>query len=246
LLGGKPVATSFSVGPGVLGGAGYAAAWHLEEEAPGTGTPGVYRNSAGAKDDGLDSLATTDRGGIIGYGHYLAKGEYIRVPAATPALKPTGGFAVSAWIKTAKEDSMGSEIASMGNDYGIRIYPGGEFYVYNYNLPRGDTTTYSFTTSGHRVLDDKWHLVAAVFEGTHIDTYVDGAFAGGNDNPRGVRRYDGGPDFILGRHGRLDPGFDFTGYLDEVRVLGALPTAAWMKLSYATQRAGASILSFTR
>jgi hypothetical protein len=243
---GKPGAASKSNGPAVFGQAGYAAAWHLEEEGAGTGTPGLYRNSAAAADHGLDSLSSTDRGGVIGNGHFLAPGDYIRVPAATAALKPTGGFAISAWMKAATEDFMGSEIASMGNDYGIRIYPGGEFYVYNYNLPRGDSTTYSFTTSGHRLLDGKWHLVAAVFEGTHIDAYVDGVFAGGKDSPRGVRRYDGGPDFIIGRHGKQEDGFDFTGYLDEVRVLRALPTAAWMKLAYATQRPGASILSFTK
>lgn len=243
---GKPGAASLSSGPAVFGRAGYAAAWHMEEEGAGTGTPGMYRNSAAAADHGLDSLSTTDRGGVIGYGHYVAPGEYIRVPAATTALKPTGGFAISAWMKAATADSGGGEIASMGNDYGIRVFPDGELHAYNYNLPKGDSTTYRYTTSGQALLDGRWHLVAGVFDGTHIDTYVDGVFAGGSDFPLGARRYDGGPDFFIGHHGNQEGSFDYTGYLDEVRVLPALPTAAWMKLAYSTQRPGASILSFTK
>jgi hypothetical protein len=243
---GKPGAASLSNGPAVFGRAGYAAVWHLEEEGAGTGTPGLYRNSAADADHGLDSLSTTDRGGVIGHGHYVATGEYIRVPAASAALKPAGDFAISAWVKATATDSGGGEIASMGNDYGIRVFPNGELHVFNYNLPKGDSTTFRYTTTGKNLLDGKWHLVAGVFKGTHIDTYVDGIFTGGSDFPRGVRRYDGGPDFFIGHHGNQEGSFDFTGHLDEVRVIPALPTAAWMKLAYATQRPGASVLSFTR
>jgi hypothetical protein len=245
---GKPGAAAQSDGPAVFGqaGAGYAAAWHLEEEAAGTGTPGVYRNAAATANHGLDSLSTTDRAGVIGNGHFLARGDYIRVPAATADLKPTGGFAFSAWIKAVPSDTGEGEILSMGNDYGMRLFPDGQLHVFNYNLPKGDSTTFRYTTSGQNLHDGRWHLVAAVFDGTHIDTYVDGAFAGGSDFPRGARRYDGGPDFYIGRHGNREAGFDFTGYLDEVRVLPALPTAAWMKLAFASQRQGASILSFAR
>jgi hypothetical protein len=241
---GKPGVASSSNGPAVFGRVGYKATWHLEEETAGTGTPDVYRNSAAAADHGLDSLANTDRSGIIGNGHYLAAGEYIRVPSATEALKPSGGFAISAWMKATQADSGGGEIASMGNDYGLRIMPDGQLHIFNYNLPYGDSTTFRFTTTGQRLLDGRWHLVAGVFDGTHIDAYVDGAFAGGSDFPRSVRRYDGGPDFFIGHHGNRENTFDFTGHLDEVRVLAALPTAAWMKLAYATQRPGAAILSF--
>lgn len=243
---GKPGAASLSDGPAVFGGAGYAAVWHLEEEAAGAGTPGLYRNSAADADHGLDSLSTADRGGVIGNGHYVAMGEYVRVPAASAALKPTGDFAISAWVKATGTDTDGGEIASMGNDYGIRIYPDGELYAFNYNHPGTDSTTYRFATTGQRLLDGDWHLVAAVFTGTRIDTYVDGMYTGGNDFPRGARLYDGGTDFFIGRHGNRERYFDFTGYLDEVRMLPALPSAAWMKLAFATQRPGASVLSFTR
>lgn len=243
---GKPGAASLSDGPAVFGRAGYAAAWHLEEEAPGTGTPGIYRNSAAAKDHGLDSLSTTDRGGVIGNGHYVAPGEYIRVPAASAALKPTGDFAISAWVKATTTDSEGGEIASMGNDYGIRVDPDGRLYVFNFNQPAPDSTTYAYWTPGRVLLDGRWHLVAAVFSGTRIDTYVDGVFAGGSDNPSGARRYDGGPDFFIGHHGNKENAFDYTGHLDEVRVLPARPSAAWMRLAYATQRSDASVLSFQK
>jgi hypothetical protein len=243
---GKPEAVSLSDGQAVFGAAGYAAAWHLEEDAAGTGQAGLYRNSASASDHGTDSLGTSDRGGVIGNGHYFALGEYVRVPNASAALKPDGDFAISAWVKATATDSNGGEIASMGNDYGIRLEPNGEFYAFNFNYPKTDSTGYTLITGGQHLLDDDWHLVAAVHTGTHIDAYVDGAFVGGSDFPKGVRRYDGGPDFFIGRHGNGETPFDFEGYIDEVRVMRAQPSATWLKLAYASQRPGAAILRFSR
>ena len=241
---GKPGAATRSDGPAVFASAGYAAAWHLEEESAGTGNTGVYRNSAANANHGIDSLSAADRGGVVGFGHYFAPGEYIRVPAATAALKPEKTITLSAWVKATATDSDGAEVASMGNDYGIRIRPDGEAWIFNFNLPRSDSTNYVLASSGQRLLDDQWHLYSGVWDGTRLQIFVDGAQVADSDSPKGVMRYDGGPDFFIGTHGNKETPYDYVGYIDEVRVLPAAADAAWQRLSHQTQKPGSSVLRF--
>ena len=242
---GKSRAASKSDGPAVFAGVGFSAVWHIEEEAAGTGTAGLYRNSAANANHGLDSLAATDLGGVIGNGHLFRNREYIRVPAATSALKPAKAVTLSAWVKPTGTDSSGGEIASMGNDYGIRVAPNGNAYMFCFNLPRLDSTNFLLVTSGVNLLDGAWHHFAGLLDGNHIDIYVDGVLAGSGDFPVGVNRYDGGPDFFIGHHGNGETVYDYTGYIDEVRVYQGIPEAAWLRLTYLTQKPGAAALRFS-
>lgn len=243
---GKPGAEARSDGAAVFAGAGYATAWHLEEEAAGTGTPGLYRNSVRDADHGLDSLASTDLGGLIGHGHFFGNREYVRVPSASQALKPARTITLSAWIRPTATGTEGGEIASMGNDYGIRVAASKEAYAFCYNVPRTDSTNFFLTTTGVDLMDGGWHFFTALLNGNHIDIYVDGAYIAGMDFPLGVLKYDGGPDFFIGRHGNGETTFDYTGYIDEVRMLPALSSAAWIRLSYLSQKPGADLLRLIR
>ncbi|MDB5048060.1 MAG: putative protein of unknown function acetylesterase [Fibrobacteres bacterium] len=242
---GKSGAASRSDGAGVFANAGYAAAWHLEESAPGTGTAGIYRNAVGNADHGTDSLTSSDQSGLIGNGGFFRNGEYIRVPSATAALKPVKTITLSAWVRPTATDSGGGEIASMGNDYGIRVASNGEAYVFCFNVPRTDSTNFILTTIGANLLDGQWHHFAAILDRNHIDIYVDGGYVRGADFPQGVLNYDGGPDFFIGHHGNGETNFDYTGYIDEVRMLPGISSAAWLRLSYLTQKPGASTLRFS-
>jgi hypothetical protein len=243
---GKPGAATRSDGPSVFASAGFAAAWHMEEDVAGTGAAGVYRNSAGNANHGLDSLSTADRGGMIGNGHYFARGDYVRVPAATASLKPANALTLSAWFKASDSDSDGVEIASMGNDYGLRVKPDGEAYMFNFNLPRTDSTNHVLVSSGQRLLDGQWHLFSGVWNGTRMEAFVDGVSVASHDSPKGVIKYDGGPDFFLGTHGNGETPYDFSGHIDEVSLQPVAADAAWQKLAYQTQKPGAAVLRFSR
>ena len=242
---GKPEAVTHSDGAGVFAKAGYAAVWHLEEESAGTGKPGIYRNSAADANHGLDSIASTDQGGVIGNGSYFSNGEYIRVPTATAALKPPKTITLSAWIRPTAADSGGGEIASMGNDYGIRMDANKQAYAFSFNVPRTDSTNFLLATTGLDLMDGQWHLVAACLNGNHIDIYVDGLYITGSDFPLGVIRYDGGPDFFIGHHGNGETKYDYTGYIDEVRMVPAISDPATLRLSYLTQKPGAAALKIS-
>jgi hypothetical protein len=239
---GKDGIASTSDGAAVFAGAGYAAAWHLEEETAGTGNAGVYRNSAANANHGIDSLSSTDQGGIIGNGHLFRDKEYIRMPNATAALKPPKAVTLSAWIKPTAADSDGAEIASMGNDYGIRVSGNGNAYMFNFNIPRTDSTNFLLVTNGINLVDGAWHHFAGILDGNHIEIYVDGVLARTGDFPAGVFRYDQGPDFFIGHHGNGETPFDYTGYIDEVRVMPGVSSDVLIRLIYLTQKPDASVL----
>lgn len=244
---GKPGAVSRSDGPTVFGGtAGYAGVWHLDEEASGTGTVGLYRNAATAFDNGLDSLTLNDQVGAIGNGHLFLNGEYIRIPAATGALKPLPAVTLSAWVRATATDSSGGEIASMGNDYGIRLTPQGNAYVFCFNIPRTDSSNFLLVTSGLNLLDNAWHHIVGILNGARAEIYVDGVYRAGQDFRTGAFKYDGGPDFFIGHHGNGETPYDFNGNIDEVRVFPGASSAAWLKLSYESQKPGAAVVMLSR
>ena len=244
---GKPDADSHSDGLAVFNSsAGYTGVWHIEEEAAGTGTMGIYRNSASGWDHGLDSLASTDRQGIIGNGHLFRNGEYVRVPMGVKAFEPKPPLSLSAWVKAKTTGISGGEIASLGNDMGIRILPDGNAFLFNFNPPGIDSTNFRMSTTGLHLLDDAWHQVVGIVTGTHAELYVDGNLAAENDYPTAIFENDGGPDFFIGHHGNSETEYDFNGYIDEVRVLPGTNSAAWLKLAYATQKPGATVLKISR
>jgi hypothetical protein len=242
---GKKGMDSRSDGAAVFGAAGYAGVWHLEEESAGVGAAGVYRNSSANANHGLDSLSSTDRGGAIGYGHYFNGKEYIRVPSATAELKPAKAVTISAWIKPSASDSSGAEIATMGNDYGLRVMPGGDAYAFSYNEPRMDSSNSLVNTTGVNLMDGRWHHFAGIIQDKHLEIYLDGAFAIGKDFPAGALKYDAGPDFFIGHHGNGETKYDYTGYIDEVAVRPGVSTAAWLRLAYLNQKPDATLLKIT-
>jgi hypothetical protein len=242
---GKGGAVSRSDGAAVFGASGFAAAWHLEEEKAGVGSAGVYRNSAANANHGLDSLSSTDRGGVIGYGHFFNGREYIRVPTATAELKPAKAVTISAWIKPTATDSSGAEIATMGNDYGLRVMPGGDAYAFSFNEPRTDSSNSLVNTTGVNLMDGRWHHFAGIIQDKRLEIYLDGAFAIGKDCPAGALKYDAGPDFFFGHHGHDETKYDYTGYIDEVNVRPGVSTAAWLRLAYLNQKADATLVKIT-
>lgn len=60
---------------------------------------------------------------------------------------------------------------------------------------------------------------------------------------RGATLFNGGKDFLIGRHGMGSTEFNFVGAIDEVRLYPAVQSASSIKLSYETQKPGASIIS---
>jgi hypothetical protein len=216
--------------------AGFAGVWHMQDEVADTISRGLYQDAVGY-DPADDHIASTDRTGAIGYGHGFNSGDYAYIRVANPLLEPNLRLSLSAWVNASKTDALGSTILSMGDNYNLRINPNGSGRFSFFRQ-----TTIAVETKGVNLLDSAWHHLAATFDGTILNIYVDGKLVGAATNPGGLS-YSFYPSFTIGRHGSKKPGYDFTGNLDEVQVSGEVARSAnWIKMSYENQKSNSKLL----
>jgi hypothetical protein len=235
---GLPGATDWSDGRQVFAAdAGFAGAWHLDEEAPDTTARNLYKDASGY-DPADDHIASTDRGGVIGRGHGFLPGDFASILVADPLLEPNSGVSVSAWIKASKTSVNGGGILSMGDNYSLRVNPDG---TGRFSVVGG--ASWSVSTR-ENLLDSAWHQLSASYGNNTLSIFVDGKLSATAAHA-GYVRYDFYPSFILGKHGNKKPGYEFIGNMDEVEVSGDLARSAdWFKLSYENQRPDSKLLEF--
>ncbi len=217
---------------------GWAGAWHLEESAPDTTTPSLYRNAVEAANYGDDFVLSTGKTGIIGLGQTFADGDRIQVTNATSRLKPAQ-MTLSAWVRLLQTDFLSSDIASMGDNYMLRIDKfnnSPKFVLYNL----ADTLQIICQDSSMSMADSSWHHVAGTFDGRNVCLYVDGALRK-TAAYSGAIQYNIGPDFMMGTHGNNESGFNFIGSLDEIEFSSVARSAAWIKFEYENQKVGSTI-----
>jgi hypothetical protein len=238
---GREDALSWSDGSRVFSPAsGFGAVWHLGEREDGTGSKAVYRNSAADENHGDDWIVSEDNSGLIGNGSHFEKDDFIQVPLAASALKPVSSLAVSGWFRTNTSDSSGAQIASMGDDYGLRLVRGGSAALFLFDDPTNNFVVYS---SRQDLFDSSWHHAAGVYTGTELLLYVDGVLEGSRSHNVDLW-YNIGPDFFIGIHGTQFPFYDFVGYMDEIRVSSVPRSAGWIKLCFENQKESQVLIEF--
>lgn len=136
---------------------------------------------------------------------------------------PTNGFPVGnsnytieSWVKTS--DNSYNTVMFWGNTNtnaanAVRLEPGGKIRNYWWNN--------DLVVDAPTVNDGNWHHIAASFDGTTRNIYMDGIMLG-SDNPSG-HNISAGTTCFLGGGGYQDP---FKGSLDEVRVFTMALTQA--------------------
>ncbi|MDB5103245.1 MAG: putative protein of unknown function acetylesterase [Fibrobacteres bacterium] len=219
--------------------AGFAGAWHLNEDAPDTVTADLYKDAVGY-DPAADRVASADRSGVIANGASFAGSDYVTVPVANPLLQPNAKVSVSAWIRASRTGSIAGNILSMGDSYNLRLNPNGSGRFSFFN---GEAVGVE-TPKGVNLLDSAWHQLAATYDGTSMALYVDGK-PSARAAAKGPIDYRFWPSFVMGRHGNRKPGYDFIGNLDQIEVSGETARSAdWIKLAYESQRPGARLVEF--
>ncbi len=217
---------------------GFAGVWHLKEEVADTGSKKIYKNSVRDSDHGDDYLHSTDRAGVIGYGHGFDGSEFIRVTAPGNGLKPARYITASGWYRATVSDSGGAMLATMGDSYGLKMDETGKTRLFVYV-----GQVHSSPLTDINVKDGKWHYLVGTFNGTRIDSYVDGAFLKSFDK-MGVITYDLGSDFFIGTHGNGLTDVDAMGSIDEIQISTVTRTAAWIKLSFMNQKENQLLVEF--
>lgn len=131
-------------------------------------------------------------------------------------------LSLEAWVKVQATGTWGGEIASNGNNYGLRVLPDGNlrFFIHTGNL-----VWQNYETADLNVKDNTWHHVAAVKDSTSVKIYVDGQLYQTFASSEQIS-YTLGKDFVIGRHGDGSDDFNLTAEVDEVRVWSTARTAA--------------------
>lgn len=252
-----------SSGPQVFGSSGFTGVWHLNQNALSTGTTNLYSNSVNSFHFGNDFVKSTLKEGSIGLGQTFEREDFIQIENVSTALKPDTAFSISVWLKADSVDSgffatpedpklkpyyeKGSEVLSMGNDFGIRIMGSGKirFFIFDETQrpPTPDSLLYIIHTVDSSYLDNKWHQVVSTFSNSTMSLYIDGKLDSSKSLEFNRITYDGSPHFFIGRHGNQEPSFDFMGSLDEVRINKRKNSAAWIRLAYLNQLPQSSVVT---
>ncbi|MCK4634767.1 MAG: LamG domain-containing protein, partial [Candidatus Aenigmarchaeota archaeon] len=185
-----------------------------------------YNNFGNFSGVSLDNITT----GKYGKGlEFDGDNDYIQI-AGDSSLKPNSTLTITAWIKAANTDSGGAEVASMGDDYMLRVSTNGNLF---FGFWMG-TTWRTSSTTGVDVLDNQWHQVVVTKSATNQKFYVDdweASLATGGSHTDNIT-YVHDPNFYIGKQGDGNPNFDFDGSIDEVRIYNRALSADEINASY--------------
>jgi Concanavalin A-like lectin/glucanases superfamily/Domain of unknown function (DUF2341) len=221
----------------------YAGVWHLDET---TGTlADATSNANTATPNNGPALAAP---GVVGAGvGFDGLNDFLRV-VQSPSLEATNGNATFAlwvnWVAPANGDyqrilASENRFSSTDDGYEWSAQDDGDFYLY----PWGGADSYNLGPSPFTA--GTWHHLAATldFAATQVRMFIDGqemAFTEENDSTAWTMVGMPG-NWLWGSNlGLTGP---FAGRMDEIQVMRGTRTPAWMRLSYANQRQGSTLLT---
>ncbi len=223
--------------------AGFRAVYHLNEDAPGVGTVGLYRDATAYGAHGNDSVSATGKIGMVGKGQQFdGTNDYIPIPRR---VLVDGDVTVSAWIQI---DAVTTEF-----DEGVQIYSTyrhNNLHPYGFELRTHMNDLVFIAGDGHP-LDDAsswniitvmWMHVAAVYDhgSGKVKMFVDGQPVYMNqDQTRETILYDGATSYISAPNN-----FTMNGIIDEVRVERLQRSEEWLRMCYENQKSRQSLVEF--
>ena len=246
---GKRDAPDFSDGKKVF--STFAGVWHFSEDVNGSGD-GQFDDASPSMADGAAHVLPTNRLGMVGPGSAFGGTHSVRVQG-NAAMKPARLLTLSAWIYSTGTGTQGGEIASMGDNYGMRVHFNGSayFFLYTDTTRKSNTRTPEpvwpyCTSTGLDLRNTGWHHVAGLYDGQTMRVFVDGTEKGSQLVNQDMV-YPFGKEFRMGIHGNEAfnvSGYEFKGVTDEIQVSAQARTPDWIKLSFQNQRAGSALLEF--
>ncbi len=141
--------------------------------------------------------------------------------AANPQDFKLQQFTVEAMVKTFSTGANGGEVISQGDNWSLRVLPGGGIA---FAFANGSFWEY-FAAETAQVKDGLWHHIAATKSAASVKLYVDGAIVYEEPTTKAIE-YKYGADLVVGQHGTYDDQFYFNGAIDELRVWTAPRTDA--------------------
>jgi hypothetical protein len=247
---GDQFSPAISFGPSVFGG--YSCVFHMSDDP--NSAANQFADDSGQKNGG--TLLTPTMGdlrdeGVIGRGLALDGKSVVYTSLWLPAPQP---IAISLWIKTTS--STGGGVASFANT------AKGKAGLHDRCVTMDSSGRLSFGLLFHGALatvtslagynDGQWHFIVARFSSSGQYLFVDGETVADDptmtsaDAYSGYWRFGEEPPPLVSPDAAIAPGRYFAGTLDEIRINTDEPSDAWIKLSYATQRPGATAILYLR
>lgn len=217
----------------------YSGVWQLTDSVASDGA-GRFRDASPSAADGNGSVVAGDKQGVVADGRPFQGLQGIRIPGVA-ALKPADAVSLSAWFRATGTDSLGGEIASMGDNYGLRLRVDGTilFRVKTNRVP----DTMSLDVAGEDLRDNLWHHVTGTYDGVDLRIFLDGYEKTSTGKGNGLA-YDPGRDFWIGKHGNGSQGYGFFGQLDLVQVAPTCLPPDWIALGFENQKPNSALVEF--
>jgi len=227
---------------------GFRGVWHLSEEAAGVGAKGLYKDAVGLC-NGDDYISSTDRSGIIGYGHaFNGIDDFIALNSpVTDFLK--GDLTISLWVNIL--DSGGTILSKLDSTAGWNegessLYFGDGSNIYHtagHNGMRPSFVGYSddYAIASGAVVNDCWsHLVYTwKWNGDSTGTaryYIDGSEISPSRDSLVIRTGENKNATVrIGQPNSNESYSYFKGHMDELEISAVVRSADWIKLAFLNQ-----------
>lgn len=222
----------------------FAGVWHLSDPIAGDGS-GRFEDASPTEGQGEGRVEPGRGEGAIGTGRSFQGSHGIQAPGAE-VLRPYQAVTLSAWVRVTGNGLFGGDIASMGDNYALRVDSDGDIWFFlSTDSTVGKEEWRICSSEGLDLRDSLWHHVAGTYDGSTLRVMVDGVEKG--SRPLSERlAYGAGRNFWMGRHGNGSPDYGFYGDLDEVQDSPMARSADWIRLSHATQRPGSFLVEHKR
>ena len=221
-------------------GRGFAGVWHLEEEAAGVGTSGLYKDATPNAASGDDFVASSGQSGYVGSGCGFTGGD--RVPTHGPVTDiATGAMTICLW---ANFSAPGGVVFSKTRS-GVMQDTGDEMFYFGDSLATGAAglrPTYSGLGIGSFVAQrdmglSQWHFYAIKrylsSQGSPVTTFfIDGGLCGISNTFAALAPDNPNATLTIGSDGTRF----FNGILDELNISKTARSDDWIMLSFENQR----------
>ncbi len=220
---------------------GFCGVWHF--------APADTFSDATANDNDGSNNGSTGEAGIIGDIRTfdgIDDDDYISI-GTSPSLHPTTTMTLQAWIKPSAPPARWEGI--IGNFYDNNTWESGYSFAFNDNQWRFCIVTDTMSPQdwddnpgSGAVPQDVWSHLTGTYDGSTIKFYLNGILVA-SEQKGGLIDWEHLPlGCRIGMYYDSNEAFEFTGSLDEIRVLKTACSDDWIKLCYETQKAGSNVV----
>ena len=221
----------------------FVGVWHLNQEQSGTGNVGVYKDSTGTGNNGIDRIAATGQDGQVTDGQEFGTSDWVEIAHDT-SLDLKDSMTISFWIKPNSDSGTFNRVVEKG------LWGYQDSYYFGGGNGTNDLTFYLndqevFDTADNVLTVGEWQHCTVSYTSNGDGTgsarlYINGVEVDSNGDPAGVAAppigtYNGG--IVAGNTGRLAIGhenssYDFDAFIDEVQISNTDRSADWIAAQY--------------